>query len=154
MQSAPYLKYNFALKKMSEEIVKVAVLEQKFADFANIVNKLDDAIQKLSEVNTNVIKMLAVHDEKIEYGQRTDDLILKMIDNLKEENQKEHKKTSDRIDSLEGQVGEISKIKWMTVGCGILLAVLTTAFSTLASGWWTPSEMHQMREGRISQQTK
>ena len=73
---------------MSEEIVKVAVLEQKFADFANIVNKLDDAIQKMSEVNTNVIKMLAVHDEKIEYGQRTDDLILKMIDNLKEENQK------------------------------------------------------------------
>jgi ElaB/YqjD/DUF883 family membrane-anchored ribosome-binding protein len=109
---------------MSEEIVKVAVLEQKFADFANIVNKLDDAIQKMSEVNTNVIKMLAVHDEKIEYGQRTDDLILKMIDNLKEENQKEHKKTSDRIDDLEEQVGEISKIKWMTVGTGAVLTVL------------------------------
>ena len=71
---------------MSEEIVKVAVLEQKFADFASIVNKLDDAIQKMSEVNTNVIKMLAVHDERIEYGQRTDDLILKMIDDFKEEN--------------------------------------------------------------------
>ena len=68
---------------MSEEIVKVAVLEQKFADFASIVNKLDDAIQKMSEVNTNVIKMLAVHDERIEYGQRTDDLILKMIDDFK-----------------------------------------------------------------------
>ena len=113
---------------MSEEIVKVAVLEQKFADFANIVNKLDDAIQKMSEVNTNVIKMLAVHDEKIEYGQRTDDLILKMIDNLKEENQKEHKKTSDRIDDLEEQVGEISKIKWMTVGTGAVLTVLVTNY--------------------------
>jgi len=78
---------------MSEEIVKVAVLEQKFADFASIVNKLDDAIQKMSEVNTNVIKMLAVHDERIEYGQRTDDLILKMIDDFKEENKKEHQKT-------------------------------------------------------------
>ena len=134
---------------MSEEIVKVAVLEQKFADFANIVNKLDDAIQKMSEVNTNVIKMLAVHDEKIEYGQRTDDLILKMIDNLKEENQKEHKKTSDRIDDLEEQVGEISKIKWMTVGTGAVLTVLVALFASLASGWLTPSGMEDHR--RIEQ---
>lgn len=136
---------------MSEEIVKVAVLEQKFADFANIVNKLDDAIQKLSEVNTNVIKMLAVHDEKIEYGQRTDDLILKMIDNLKEENQKEHKKTSDRIDDLEEQVGEISKIKWMTVGTGAVLTVLVALFASLASGWFTPSGMedhHRIEQSR------
>ena len=134
---------------MSEEIVKVAVLEQKFADFANIVNKLDDAIQKMSEVNTNVIKMLAVHDEKIEYGQRTDDLIIKMIDNLKEENQKEHKKTSDRIDDLEEQVGEISKIKWMTVGTGAVLTVLVALFASLASGWLTPSGMEDHR--RIEQ---
>ena len=134
---------------MSEEIVKVAVLEQKFADFANIVNKLDDAIQKLSEVNTNVIKMLAVHDEKIEYGERTDDLILKMIENVKEENEKKHQKTKEDIEDLENKVSEISKIKWMTVGCGILLAILTTALSTLASGWWTPSEMQHQRQERI-----
>ncbi len=134
---------------MSEEIVKVAVLEQKFADFANIVNKLDDAIQKMSEVNTNVIKMLAVHDEKIEYGQRTDDLIIKMIDNLKEENQKEHKKTSDRIDDIEEQVGEISKIKWMTVGTGAVLTILVALFASLASGWLTPSGMEDHR--RIEQ---
>ena len=127
---------------MSEEIVKVAVLEQKFADFANIVNKLDDAIQKMSEVNTNVIKMLAVHDERIEYGQRTDDLILKMIDDFKEENKKEHQKTKEEIADLENKVSEISKIKWMTVGIGIILAALATAVSSLASGWWTPSEMN------------
>jgi hypothetical protein len=137
---------------MSEEIVKVAVLEQKFADFANIVNKLDDAIQKLSEVNTNVIKMLAVHDEKIEYQQRTDDLLLKMIDNLKEDNEKEHKKSGDRITILEKEVGDVSKIKWMTIGCGVLLAILATSISTLASGWWTPAGMED--SVRIIEQNK
>jgi hypothetical protein len=137
---------------MSEEIVKVAVLEQKFADFANIVNKLDDAIQKLSEVNTNVIKMLAVHDEKIEYQQKTDDLLLKMIDNLKEDNEKEHKKSGDRITILEKEVGDVSKIKWMTIGCGVLLAILATSISTLASGWWTPAGMEDSL--RIIQQNK
>ena len=132
-----------------EEEVKVAVLGQKLEDLKHIVIKIDAAIEKLSEVNTNVIKMLAVHDEKIEYGQRTDDLILKMIDNLKEENQKEHKKTSDRIDGLEDQVGEISKIKWMTVGTGAVLTVLVALFASLASGWFTPSGMEDHR--RIEQ---
>jgi hypothetical protein len=96
--------------------------------------------------------MLAVHDEKIEYQQRTDDLLLKMIEHLKEENEKEHQKSGERMSDLEDKVSEISKIKWMTVGCGILLTILTTAISTLASGWWTPSEMHQIREGQFRQQ--
>jgi ElaB/YqjD/DUF883 family membrane-anchored ribosome-binding protein len=132
-----------------EEEVKVAVLGQKLEDLKHIVIKIDAAIEKLSEVNTNVIKMLAVHDERIEYQQKTDDLILKMIDNLKEENQKEHKKTSDRIDDLEEQVGEISKIKWMTVGTGAVLTVLVALFASLASGWFTPSGMEDHR--RIEQ---
>ena len=132
-----------------EEEVKVAVLGQKLEDLKHIVIKIDAAIEKLSEVNTNVIKMLAVHDERIEYQQKTDDLILKMIDTLKEENQKEHKKTSDRIDDLEEQVGEISKIKWMTVGTGAVLTVLVALFASLASGWFTPSGMEDHR--RIEQ---
>ena len=134
---------------MSEEIVKVAVLEQKFADFASIVNKLDDAIQKMSEINTNVIKMLAVHDERIEYGQRTDDLILKMLDDFKVENEKEHQKTKEEIADLENKVSEISKIKWMTVGTGAVLTVLVALFASLASGWFTPSGMEDHR--RIEQ---
>jgi len=72
-----------------------------------------------------------------------------MIDNLKEENQKEHKKTSDRIDDIEEQVGEISKIKWMTVGTGAVLTVLVALFASLASGWLTPSGMEDHR--RIEQ---
>ena len=39
-----------------------------------------------------------------------------MIDNLKEENQKEHKKTSDRIDSLEGQVVKFQKSNGWLLG--------------------------------------
>jgi SpoU rRNA methylase family enzyme len=130
---------------MSEEIVKVAVLEQKFADFSNIVNKLDDAIQKLSEVNTNVIKMLAVHDEKIDQHQKSEDFLLKMLDDVRLENTEDHKRANERIAILEKEIGEVSKIKWMTIGCGVILAVLTSAVSTLASGWWTPGGMQDAR---------
>lgn len=128
---------------MSEEAVKIAVLEQKLSDFSNVVHKLDDTIEKLSEVNSNVIKMLAVHEEKIEQCNRSDDLIIKMIDGVKTDNDKDHKKVMERIEDIEEKVQEINKIKWMTVGCGVLLVVLTGALSSLASGWWTPSEMQQ-----------
>jgi hypothetical protein len=75
-----------------------------------------------------------------------------MLTNLKEENEKHCEVVSERIDKIEVEVKEISKIKWMTVGTGVLLALLTTAFSTLASGWWTPSEMQMQRQGHLHQQ--
>lgn len=128
---------------MPEEAVKIAVLEQKLSDFSNVVNKLDDAIEKISEVNSNVIKMLAVHDEKIEQCNRSDDLIVKMVDGFRESNDRDHKNVMDRVEKIELKVEEINKIKWMTVGCGVLLVILTGALTSLASGWWTPSEMQQ-----------
>lgn len=143
---------HFAFKGMSEESIKVAVLEQKLMDFANVVSKIDDAITKLSDVNANITKMLAVHEERIEQCNKSDNVIIKMIDNLKLDNAKEHQEVIERIESIEEEVKEVGKIKWMTVGCGVLLAVLTTAFSTLASGWWTPTEMQVHRQGHIHQQ--
>ena len=38
---------------MAEEI-KVAILEQKLEDLKDIIVKIDDAIEKMSEVNSNV----------------------------------------------------------------------------------------------------
>jgi hypothetical protein len=105
---------------MSDEIVKVAVLEQKFADFVGIVNKLDDAIQKLSEVNTNLIKMLAVHDEKIEQCNKTDNIIISMIEDIKESSKAQHeaisKELGDRIERVEEKVESLTKFRWMAAG--------------------------------------
>lgn len=129
---------------MSEE-VKVAVLEQKLIDFSSVVEKLDAAIAKISEVNANITKMLAVHEERIEQCNKSDNLILKMIEDVREENAEDHKKSNERITILEQEIEEVSRIKWMTIGCGIVLAVLATSVSTLASGWWTPSGMQDAR---------
>lgn len=129
---------------MSEEI-KVAVLEQKVLDFGAVVEKLDAAISKISEVNSNITKMLAVHDEKIEQCNKSDNVIFKLIENVRLENNEDHKKSNERIVILEKEISEVSKIKWMTIGCGVVLAVLASAVSTLASGWWTPSGMQDAR---------
>lgn len=130
---------------------KIAVLEERLSAYELMMKRIDEAIQIMGKANQNISKMLAVHEERIEQCGRTDDLITRMIDELKEENREQHKSVSDRIDDIEIEVKEISKIKWMTIGCGVLLAVLVAAFTSLASGWWTPSEMQMQRSGHINQ---
>lgn len=106
---------------MSEELIKVAVLEQKVMDFANVVSKIDDAITKLSDVNANITKMLAVHEERIEQCNKSDNLIIKMIDGLKVDNSNDHKEVVERVEEVERKVEEISKFRWMAAG---VLAIL------------------------------
>jgi transcription initiation factor TFIIIB Brf1 subunit/transcription initiation factor TFIIB len=120
---------------------KIAVLEERLSAYELMLKRIDEAIQLVSKTNQNISKMLAVHEERIEQCHKADDYIGRLVEELKLENKDQHEAVSERIDNIEEDVQEIGKIKWMTVGCGVLLAVLTTAFSTLASGWWTPSEM-------------
>jgi len=127
---------------------KIALLEERLSVYEQMMKKIESAIEKISETSQTISKMLAIHDEKIEQHERADNSLSRLIYEMKEENEDNCKRVSDRIDKIEIEVKEVGKIKWMTVGCGVLLAVLTTAFSTLASGWWTPSEMqnhHQIR---------
>ena len=131
---------------------KIAVLEERLSSYEMMMKKIDEAIQLMGKTSQNISKMLAVHEERIEQCHKADDYMTRLIEELKIENKDQHEAVSERIDKIESKVEEIGKIKWMTVGCGILLAVLTTAFSTLASGWWTPSEMQMQHQGHIHQQ--
>ena len=66
---------------MAEE-VKVALLEQKLEDLRDIIVKIDDAIEKMSEVNSNVSRMLAVHEQRITKQEETDNLLFSKIATL------------------------------------------------------------------------
>ena len=93
---------------MAEE-VKVAILEQKLEDLKDIIVKIDNAIEKLSEVNSNVTKMLAVHEERITKQEETDSILFAKIDKLR-----------DKVDSdyniVVGRVQTIEKRVWMAIG--------------------------------------
>lgn len=131
---------------------KIAVLEERLSSYEVLLKKIDEAIQIMGKTSHNISKMLAVHEERIEQCYKTDDSIGKMIDDLRKENNDQHESVSKRIDGIEKEMKDISKIKWMTVGCGSLLIILTGAFASLLSGWWTPSEMQMQREGHVHQQ--
>lgn len=126
----------------TEEAIKIAVLEQRLSEVTSNISKLNDAIEKIGEANTNLIKMLAVHEEKIEQGDKNDAIIVKMVqeveNSLRNENKRieEHvNKSDEKSKELENRLHDVVRVKWITVGVGSVLVVLTGLLSPIASSW-------------------
>ena len=98
-----------------EDQVRLAVLDQKLEDLKPVVLRIDAAIEKLSEVNTTVSRMLAVHEERITKQEEVDTVLFAKIDKLRDKMDRDNDIILQRIRQLEKRV-------WMAVGG---LAVLT-----------------------------
>ena len=113
-----------------EDQVKIALLDQKLEDLKPIIVKIDAAIEKLSEVNTTVSRMLAVHEERISKQEEIDSILFAKIDKLRDKMDGDHDIVLQRIRQLEKRV-------WMAVGGLAVLSlgirVLTTAPKVLTN---------------------
>ena len=129
---------------------KLAVLESKLGIYEDLsremLTKLEAAVDTISKSNHQIALILERHENRLDQSDKSDELILNMIKDLQTQNKEEHQKSAQKIEKLELRLEDVGKIKWMTIGCGVVLAVLATAFSTLASGWWTPSGMNDARQ--------
>jgi methionine synthase II (cobalamin-independent) len=96
---------------------KVAILEEKIHSSEQLMQRIESAIEKISEVNANVTKMLAVHEQKIESNDKVDDILFTKIDQLKDKMDKDHNAVLSKLQGLEKKV-------W--VGIGILAAISFT----------------------------
>ena len=108
--------------------VKVAVIEQKLDDLKPIIVKLDSAIEKLSEVNISVSRMLAVHEERISKQEEIDTVLFAKIDKLRDKMDADHDSVLSRLRGLEKRV-------WMAVGG---LSVLSFGVSPMMTNLLTP----------------
>jgi|TARA_B100000085_G_scaffold49950_1_gene43223 hypothetical protein len=106
-----------------ENDIQVAVLNQKLEDLKPIIIKLDTAIEKLSEVNTTVSRMLAVHEERLSKQEEIDTVLFTKIDKLRDKMDADHDSVLQRLRGLEKRV-------WMAMGG---LAVITFGTRVFAS---------------------
>ena len=106
-----------------DDSVKLAIVEQKLEDMKPIIFKLDATIEKLSEVNTTVSRMLAVHEERLSKSEEIDSVLFTKIDELRDKMDRDHELVLQRIRELEKRV-------WMAVGG---LAVLTIGMRVLTA---------------------
>lgn len=129
---------------------KVAVLEEKVSIYEQMMRKIEDAIYAISETSQGISKMLAIHEERLEQAVRSDEVIIKLIDDLKKEVESEDLDLSERIDEVLVKLEEVRKIKWMTMGVGVFAAVLVGVLGSLASGLLTPTHMGLNMEHNIT----
>ena len=115
---------------------KVAVLESKLDIYEDLsremLSKLESAVEKISEGNNRIAAILAKHDERIEQSMKTDSLIIKMIDELKVESEKDHKIIHDRIDRIQADIKSLSKFRWQVGGVLVVAALIIGAGSRIA----------------------
>ena len=107
---------------------KLAVLESKLNIYEDLsremLSKLESAVDKISEGNNRIAMILAKHDERIEQSIKSDTLIIKMIEDMKEENKEDHTTVIKRIEKLETVVEELKKFKWQMGGIAAIAVVV------------------------------
>ena len=106
--------------------VKVAILEERLGNFEALVTRLDSAIEKIAEVNNNVSRMLAVHEERISKQEEIDSVLFDKIDKLRDKMDSDHDSVTKRLSLLERKL-------WIGIGVlgGILILTNPQAIKTL-----------------------
>ena len=121
---------------------KVAQLETKLDIYEELsremLAKLETAVDKISEGNTRIAQILAKHDERIEQSIKSDELIIKMIDEIKSNEEKNHQIIHGRIDKIQEEIKAFSKFRWQVGGVLVVAALIIGAGSRLAPIFLTP----------------
>ena len=127
---------------MFSDASKVTALETKLDIYEDLsremLAKLEAAVDKISEGNTRIAEILAKHDERIEQSIKSDELIIKMIDEMKVSSDKNTQILHGRIDKLQEEIKGFSKFRWQVGGVLVVGALLIGAGSRLAPIFLTP----------------
>ena len=122
---------------------KVAVLESKLDIYEDLsremLTKLESAVEKISEGNNRIAAILAKHDERIEQSMKTDSLIIKMIDEMKETEEKNHRIIHERIDRIQTELKSLSKFRWQA-GAVVAAAVLVVGAGSRLAPFFLTSQ--------------
>jgi predicted nucleic acid-binding Zn-ribbon protein len=84
---------------------------------SRLYQKLDEAIQRLTDVSHEIKQVLVVHETKLE---QQEDYNNQMYDQI----QKLHKRIGDLRDELMKKVDSIEKWRWILVGGALTLGAL------------------------------
>ena len=123
---------------------KIAVVNQKVEDIKPLVHKMEAAIEKLSELNTSVSRMLAVHEERISKQEDIDTVLFNKIDQLRDKMDVDHNSVLSRIRTIERKM-------WSIAGSLAVISVLVSPVGQrlIKSTTLTPSPVADIMENNM-----
>ena len=116
--------------------IQLESLRKDIENVNSINNRLDTAIDKLTDVSTSIKSMLAVHEEKIQQQEKLDEVIFTKlkdreneIDNVYRDLQREINQVEKRVlveikslrNDIGGRVGVLEKWRWLIIGGSIVI---------------------------------
>lgn len=129
---------------------KLAVLESKLGIYEDLsremLQKLETAVDKISEGNSRIATILAKHDERIEQNAKSDALLIKMIDEIKAKEDTNHRVLHERIDSVEKEIKSLSKFRWQVGGVLAVAVILISTINAFVPRLLTPLQSQVIME--------
>ena len=123
-------------KTVQQLAIDLGVLRNEVKQVASVNEKLDTAIDRLTEVSTSIKSMLAVHEEKIQRQEKIDEIIFDKLKDradeisdvyreLKKDVEMSEKRLLIEIKSLKNdigaRVGVLERYKWLIIGGAIVI---------------------------------
>ena len=121
--------------------VELEGIKKDFENVSSINHRLDTAIEKLADVSSCIKSMLAVHEEKIERQEKTDEIIFEKIKDRAEEIDSVYRELQREISQVErrllieikalrndigSRVSMLEKLRWILLGAGIVIVFMIT----------------------------
>ena len=124
------------LQKLVED---VAVLKEQNATSADIHDRLDSAIDKLTDIQSGIKSMLAVHEERIVRAEESDVEIQSIMENrqetIREDIQTLHGRITDETKEMRqyfnDKLHQLEKTKWIMVGVACALGISFTPMANM-----------------------
>ena len=131
---------------------KLAVLESKLNIYEDLskemLDKLEKAVGTISDNSNKIAIILERHENRLDESEKHDQLVLKMFEEMKESNRRDHRDVQVRIDSLEQKIDDLYRFRWISVG--IAIAVITVVFKAPdILSLWAPQQTSQVQIERI-----
>lgn len=114
----------------NEISTKIALLERDMVQFQGLFDRLDDTIEKLTDVSQSIKQLLAVHEQRIDQQEVKSESIVEMVNKevsklvemIKDLETKQEKQFKD----LNEKINKFEKTKWLLVGAAIGAGLLVS----------------------------
>lgn len=122
-------------QKLHDVELKIGLLGKDVEQTDRLCSKLSESIEKLQEVNVNIMRMITLHEQRHEQHEKVEEEVKNDIKDLHDRIDQVERHISERIDALRNDLmvhrkednvigntlKEIDKYKWMILGAAIAI---------------------------------
>lgn len=107
--------------------IRMALLEEKLEVYEKLskemLSKLESAVDKISEANQQVAKILVRHEERLDRTSESEVAILKLLEESKKQNSEIIRDIKDVLKDHDKRITDLTRVRWILGGI-----ILTAGF--------------------------